>query len=194
LFVIESSVVLGIACVTHDNKETVRVFVENDDRASFEADWRCRIRRAGNKYLISYMVECAAKEMIEALLRSGRFDVNVLDPDGKTPLDYAVKRSDNAIVELLRKAGALEHKASDSPHDAVSKTEFFPTYIFPPYPDFSPQETVVFLPYPDFSLQEVDKSFVEERLTGYFGEREVLDAVSAKGKKTRDSKHSCALM
>jgi hypothetical protein len=194
LFVVESSVVLGIACVTHDNKETVRVFVENDDRASFEADWRCRIRRAGNKYLISYMVECATKEMIEALLRSGRFDVNVLDPDGKTPLDYAVKRSDNAIVELLRKAGALEHKASDSPHDAVSKTEFFPTYIFPPYPDFSPQETVVFLPYPDFSLQEVDKSFVEERLTGYFGEREVLDAVSAKGKKTRDSKHSCALM
>jgi hypothetical protein len=113
LFVIESSVVLGVACVTHDNnKETVRVFVENDDQANFEADWRCRIRRAGNKYLISYMVECAAKEMIDALLRSGRFDVNVLDPDGKTPLDYAVNRGDNAIIELLHKAGALVHNES----------------------------------------------------------------------------------
>jgi hypothetical protein len=265
LFVVESSVVLGIVCVTHDNKETVRMFVENNDRASFEADWRFRIRRGGNKYLISYMVECAAKEMIEALLRSGRFDVNVLDPDGKTPLDYAVKRGDNAIIKLLLKAGALNHRASDSTYDAVSEADFsppdfiplqtgvFPAHTdgfslspytdFPPYTDFSsleadsfspetdsfppqtdsfPPNTDGFLPhtngFPPYtdvlppetrvspparrfsppathvSQQEIYTSSVEERLSKYLREQGVLDTVSAKGNKTKRSKHSCALM
>jgi hypothetical protein len=111
LLAVKESAILGIAHVTSHDGEFLRIFVENADRPSFEADWRFRIHRGGHRHLISFMAECATVEMMTALLRSGCFEVNVLDPGGKTPLDYALKRGDGAIIELLHQAGAVETRA-----------------------------------------------------------------------------------
>jgi hypothetical protein len=117
LIVVKRSVIVGIACEVHDNKESVRIFADDDDRASFETDRRFRIRRGGNRHLLSYMAECAPVRVMVALLGSGRFDVNLLDPDGMAPLDYALKRGDNAIIDLLYKAGAVKHRRGSLPRD-----------------------------------------------------------------------------
>jgi hypothetical protein len=115
LIVVKGSVIFGIACAIHDNEESVRIFANDDDRASFEADRRVRICRGGNRRFLSYMAECAPVRVMAALLGSGRFDVNLLDPDGMAPLDYALKRGDDAIIDLLYKAGAVKHRRGSLP-------------------------------------------------------------------------------
>ncbi|KAL4912573.1 hypothetical protein ASPSYDRAFT_52249 [Aspergillus sydowii CBS 593.65] len=46
------------------------------------------------------------------LLRDGRVDVNALDPDGWSPLSYAIRRGNRAAVRRLLESGAdmsIEH-------------------------------------------------------------------------------------
>lgn len=58
--------------------------------------------------------ETAALPMTKALIERGA-DLNVKSAEGATALDFALRQGDPAVVELLRKAGAVEGDASPKP-------------------------------------------------------------------------------
>jgi ankyrin repeat protein len=99
-----------LAYLTHQDPALVARLLEG------QTDVNARADSFGRTPLISAAAsEEASIDTLRLLLAKGA-DPNLADKDGETPLDWAMHRSDQARIDLLRKHGA---KPAQTPRDAV---------------------------------------------------------------------------
>ena len=105
------SAALCFACITTRSKESVRVFVKDDNRvdapssATAASGFGSDLRYRKGRHVLSYLAEFGNERIFASLLRTGYFGLDTKDSDGETPLSWAVKSDNGAIIQLLLNAG-----------------------------------------------------------------------------------------
>ncbi|KAH7087612.1 hypothetical protein FB567DRAFT_349147 [Paraphoma chrysanthemicola] len=106
-------------CIIAGNQEFVRIVVNGHWHLNIRVDdtptdyFGSDLRYLQTRDVLCYMAELGNEKVFGALLRTGFFDVDKKDEDGRTPMSEAVRCEQGAIVRLLQEAGVNINKSSD---------------------------------------------------------------------------------